>query len=336
MYKPKYRLSIKLFKIINDVERLYGQLEAMKVPNKLLLNITRENQIQSTYSSNKIEGNMLSVAEVTNLLLSERIPVNHDEKEVSNYFGILKDLGEKTNLNFDINLILKVHSDLMDGINDDIKGKFRKVKVVVGRKNTNGEIIVKHRPPYHDKIKITEEIKNLCQWVENADIPVVIKAGVFHHQFVYIHPFEDGNGRVCRLLTALIFLKSNYLINKYFVIDDYYDIDKEAYSDKLHSADKGDKTVWLEYFADGVKYSMESARQKLINGLSEIDFSVRPTKKELEVLEIIQKYREVTSKDLADKLVITRQRAFNLLKALVEKGYLEQIGKSKSSYYKIK
>lgn len=82
MFKPKYKISIKLFKLINDIERFYGQLESMRVPSQLLLNISRQNQIQSTYSSNRIEGNSLTEAEVTNLLLSERVPTNHDEKEV--------------------------------------------------------------------------------------------------------------------------------------------------------------------------------------------------------------------------------------------------------------
>jgi len=173
-------------------------------------------------------------------------------------------------------------------------------------------------------------------WLPKAQESPILKTGIFHHEFVYIHPFEDGNGRVCRLLTALIFLRHNYLINKYFVLDDYYDIDRELYSDSLHSADSGDKTKWLEYFTDGVKYSLQSALGRIETGLSRLTFDLRPTPKEQEVLGIIQKYRQISSSDLVKEFKITRQQAFNLLKSLTEKGYVEKKGSTKSSYYELK
>ncbi len=186
------------------------------------------------------------------------------------------------------------------------------------------------------KSQIKEAILELINWLQKTKELPILKTGIFHHQFVYIHPFEDGNGRVCRLLTSLIFLKHNYLINKYFVLDDYYDIDRIQYSDKLHSADTGNQTQWLEYFTDGVKYSLQSALGKVETGLTKLTFDMRPTSKEQNVLEIIQKYRELTSQDLTKELHISRQQAFNLLKSLTEKGYIEKKGSTKNSYYILK
>lgn len=336
MLEPKFTLTQELLTNINEIERLYGQLEGMRFPNSLLLNLERDNLVQSSYSSNRIEGNPLSHSDVTNLLLDSRVPVNRDEKEIANYFAILKGLDGSLNKAVGTDIILATHRTLLEGVNDEIKGKFRDKSVIVGRLSETGQVLVKHNPPAHMKPEIERLVEELCEWVDGAKVLPVLKAGVFHHEFVYIHPFEDGNGRVCRLMTAFIFLKHGYLINKYFVLDDYYDVDRDSYSDKLHSADSGDKTEWLEYFTEGVKYSLRSALSKIENGLARLRFDIRPTKKQSEALRIIQKYKEITSGDLAKDMNVSRQQAFNLLKALTEKGYIEREGDKRGAFYRLK
>src|SRR3989344_8149690 len=336
MFKPEFSLTSKIISNISEIERLYGRLEGTKIPKQLLLNLERNNLIESSYASNSIEGNPLSQAEVTNLLLNDRVPTNRDEKEVVNYFKILKELEKRIKQQADLTQILDIHEKLMSGVADEIKGKIRNKSIVVGRHDDNGNLIIKHDPPFHKRSLIEQSLKQLVEWLSNTQEAPVLQAGIFHHEFVYIHPFEDGNGRVCRLLTALIFLKHNYLINKYFVLDDYYDIDRSLYSDSLHSADSGDKTTWLEYFTDGVKYSLAGALGKVETGLTQLTFDIRLTPKEQEVLKIIQKYRELNSSDLTKELAISRQQAFNLLKSLTKKGYLEKKGSTKSSYYVLK
>lgn len=335
MNKPVYTLTNELLKNVNDIERLYGQLEGRQIPKSLFLSLERDNLVQSSFSSNSIEGNPLSHAEVTNLLLDDRVAANRDEKEVTNYFSILKDLPNKVGQNFDVNLILDIHKQLLSGVDDGIKGNIRDKSVVVGSYGKDQEIIIKHEPPTHKRNKIEKLLNELTNWVMQADEQPILKAGLYHHQFVYIHPFEDGNGRVCRLTTALVLLKNHYLINKYFVLDDYYDLDRETYSNKLHSADLGDKTEWLIYFTEGVKYSLQSALSKIQTGLDRIKIDMRPTPKEKEVLEIVKRRRELTSNDIADELAISRQQAFNLLKGLTEKGYIEKFGSTKKSYYRL-
>lgn len=336
MFSPKFKYTQDLIQNISEVERLYGKLEGMRLPKELFLNLHRNNLIQSSYSSNRIEGNPLTHAEVTNLLLDERIPTNRDEKEVKNYFQILEGLENKVASPLNTELVLETHRQLLDGVREEIKGQFRNASVVVGRHDEDGNLIIKHNPPVHTPTEIAKLLNDLFSWIENQNEVSIIKAGLFHHRFVYIHPFEDGNGRVCRLLTALLFLKSKYQINKYFVLDDYYDIDRDLYSDKLHSADSGDETEWLEYFTEGVKYSLQSALVKVENGLDKLSFDVRPTKKEKEVLQVIQGYKEISSGDLARELEVTRQQAYYLLRSLTEKGYIEQSGAKKGTIYKLK
>jgi len=336
MFKSNYSVTLKLLNNINEIERLYGRLEGMRIPQRLLLNLKRDNLIASSYASNSIEGNPLSQAAVTNLLLNDQVPVNRDEKEVVNYFEILKTLDKRVKKPLDMDQILNIHKELMTVVDDKIKGKIRDKEIVVGNRRANGEIFIKHNPPFHDANAIKHALEELTEWVDKNEDPAIFKAGLFHHQFVYVHPFEDGNGRTCRLTTALVFLKNHYLINKYFILDDYYDIDRDNYSDSLHSADRGNQTEWLEYFTDGVKYSLQSALSRIETGLSQLSFEMRPSPRESDALRIIQKYRQINTADLVREFKITRQQAFNLLKALTEKGYIEKKGSTKDSYYVIK
>jgi Fic family protein len=335
MINTKYNLSKKLLENISSIERLYGKLESQVVPKELLLNLEKQNLIKSSFSSSSIEGNPLSQEEVTNLILGGRVPANRDEKEVRNYFDILKQIGKEYNV-LDIDTILKIHKQLLEGVENEIGGEIRDRKVVVGNPTQDGTIVIKHEPPKHKREEIEELLKELLDWTNTSEELPILKAGIYHHEFVYIHPFVDGNGRVCRLTTTLLLDKLGYRINKYFILDDYYDIDRIMYSDSLHSADSGDKTEWLEYFTDGVKYSLQSSLARIEEGLKNISFDMRPTNREKEVLELIKKYKEITSSDVSKDLSISRQQAFNLLDSLVSKGYLEKQGSTKNSFYTLR
>ncbi|MBP6976343.1 Fic family protein [Candidatus Dojkabacteria bacterium] len=332
MLNTKYNLSKKILENISSIERLYGQLESQVVPKELLLNLEKHNLVKSSFSSNSIEGNPLSQEEVTNLILGGRVPANRDEKEVKNYFDILKQIGKEYDT-LDIDTILKIHKQLLEGVENEIGGVIRNRKVVVGNPTQDGTIVIKHEPPKHTRKEIEGLFKELLDWTNTSEELPILKAGIYHHEFVYIHPFVDGNGRVCRLTTTLLLDKLGYEINKYFILDDYYDIDRIMYSDSLHSADSGDKTEWLEYFTDGVKYSLQSSLAKIEEGLKNISFDMRPTNREKDVLELIKKYKEITSSDVSKDLKISRQQAFNLLDSLVSKGYLEKQGSTKNSFY---
>ena len=91
----KYKLTDKLLNNLSEIERYYGYLQGLQIPRELQLNLERNNLVQSSYVSNSIEGNSLTEAEVTNLLLNERLPTNRDEQEVKNYFDVLKNLPKK-------------------------------------------------------------------------------------------------------------------------------------------------------------------------------------------------------------------------------------------------
>ena len=169
MYKPNYTLTSKLLTTIAAIERFYGQVEALKIPQNLELNLTRQNMIQSSYASNKIEGNPLTLPEVTNLLLDDRVPANRSEKEVVNYFDLLKNLSSYSQIPLTLELITSLHGKLLKDV-DNTAGSIRNVKVVVGRTGKEGgntTLRVKHDPPYHTREQISLGLDELLAWIHS-------------------------------------------------------------------------------------------------------------------------------------------------------------------------
>jgi len=146
---------------------------------------------------------------------------------------------------------------------------------------------------------------------------------------------------LARILTAYYLLFKQYEVVRYFILDDYYDMDRQTYSDMLHSADDGDKTQWLEYFLEGVAYSLQASLARIQDlkrsSLEEVtgEKRVLVTPREEEVLQIVIDKKAIKMKDITDAFSVTRQQAHALLSSLVNKGLLEKFGSTKSSYYKL-
>ena len=344
MFEPKFHFTSKIVNQLAMIERLYGQLLGEKLIPSLALDLAQENQILATHHSTSIEGNPLSPIDVTNIILGDQIPVTKSEKEVKNYFSTLNAMyvAAKKHTPVTVELINKLHHDLMDNLIKDGLGELRNDYVFVGHK-TKAEIVVKHNPPYHTKDEIKKYLDDLNTWLMEPDqTHPLIKAGIYHHQFVYVHPFFDGNGRLARILTSYYLLLKKYEVDKYFILDDYYDIDRHLYSDTLHTADKGDETDWLEYFLEGIANSLQAALARVHDLKNDSvdklagEKRVLVTNREEEVLQLIIQKKAIKMNDVQLLFSVTRQQAHSLLASLVKKGILEKYGKTKMSYYKLK
>jgi len=328
---------------LTTIERLYTQLTSEKLIPSLALKLSEENQVLATHYSTSIEGNPLSPYDVTNIVLGDKIPATKSEREVKNYFASLNKIFilEKQHAPISLELTKNLHKELMKGLDDKETGEFRDSGVFVGHR-TKEEVVVKHNPPFHKRKEIENALAELFNWLKNEDdLHPLIKAGIFHHQFAYVHPFFDGNGRLTRILTEYYLLLKNYQVAKFFILDDYYDIDRHQYSDMLHAADGGDNTSWLEYFLEGIANSLQAAIAR-VNDLKKTSLDeltgekrVLVTPREEEVLEIIMDKKAVKMRDIQDSLSVTRQQAHALLFSLVRKNLVEKFGKTKTSYYKL-
>lgn len=343
MVEPKFSFTNKIINNLGTIERLYGALLEQDLIPSLALKLSQDNQILATHHSTSIEGNPLSARDVTNIILGDQIPTTKSEKEVKNYFSTLNKINvlAKNRSPITTDLTLNLHKELMQNLDTHNLGEFRNGEVFVGHR-TKTEIVVKHSPPFHTGAQIKTALNETYTWVgEKEDLHPLIRAGILHHQFAYIHPFFDGNGRMARILTSYFLIIKKYDVVKYFILDDYYDVDRNLYSDSLHSADSGDETKWLEYFLEGIAYSLQSALAR-INTLKNKNLEdimgekrVLVSAREEEVIQIIVDKKAVRTSDIAQVLEVTRQQAHSLLASLVKKGILEKFGITKTSYYKI-
>ncbi len=342
MFKPTFSLTFRMLNSLSTIERLYGSLVSQKLIPSLSLRLSEENQILATHYSTSIEGNPLSPQDVTNIILGDKVPTTKSEQEVKNYFRVLNHLftlvREGQAITTDITEIL--HKQLMEDIMRG-GGKFRSGPVFVGHKAA-GELVVKHNPPFHSGKEIAAALKELYDWLGKEDeVHPLLKAGILHHQFAYIHPFFDGNGRMARIMTTYFLLLKKYEVTKFFILDDFYDIDRYLYSDSLHTADKGDSTQWLEYFLEGIANSLQASLARIqeltYSSLDDVtgEKRVLVSSREEEVLQIVIDKKAVKTSDIEKAFGVTRQQAHALLFSLVKKGLLTKYGKTKTSYYKL-
>lgn len=344
MFEPKFQYTPKAINELAAIERLYGQLLGESLIPSLSLKLAQENQILATHYSTSIEGNPLSPRDVTNIILGDQIPTTKSEQEVKNYFSVLNKIFilAKKSAPITTDLTKSLHHELMRDIEKKDLGAFRDGQVFVGHK-TRIEVVVKHNPPFHSREQIATALSEVFDWLmKSDDTHPLIKAGLFHHEFAYIHPFFDGNGRLARLLTAYYLLLKKYEVVRYFILDDYYDIDRQLYSDTLHAADQGEKTEWIEYFLEGINHSLRAALSR-INELKKSKLEdvtgekrVLVTTREEEVLQIVIDKKAIKTTDIQEALSVTRQQAHSLLASLVKKELLQKFGKTKTSYYTLR
>ena len=335
MLKPLYNLNTQLLANIVKIKNIVNDLNDQKFSDLVLLDLEKDSYALSTFASTSIEGNPLPLTDVKRLLKQKPEKLRDTEKEVLNYNKALHFLNTKISKRLKISndLILEIQSIVTEGLLDKINvGKFRKKPVVV---NDPKKRQVAYIPP--DAKDVSGLMADLVNFVlaESKNIDPLILAGIFHKQFVIIHPFIDGNGRTTRLVTKYLlasmgldtfnlFSFENYYnknVTKYFssvgVLGDYYDI-----------KDMVDFTDWLIYFTGGIIDELLRV-QKILE--STIIKRIEPH--ENVILNYIKKKGSISKSEYES--VTDRKRSTQILdfKRLLNKGLIKREGKARATYY---
>ena len=304
--------------------------------------LRREAIIHSAHSSTSIEGNRLSLKQVSELAQGrEIIAIQKDKQEVLNYLSILENIGKlaKRESIFEKD-ILKIHrmvtKDTLD--NPDDCGVYRNRYVIVGNRLT-GEVFF--RPPKNEDVPGL--MKDLLNWINSKgakEIEPIIEAGIVHYEFVRIHPFVDGNGRTARVLATLILYKRGFDTKQFFCLDDYYDSNRPEYYKVLRSVDQEtlDLTHWLEYFVEGVNVSINAVKERVIRLSSERlrkakRGQIALTERQMKIVEFINLNGKITNKDIRNMFKISPQAAHKEIKKLLKLEVVKSVGKGRGLYY---
>ena len=330
MFEPQFTYTDK---IVNYIAKIASAKEV--ISNAKIIPLY-DALIRSSHYSTSIEGNPLNLDEVKTLIKNNQKPTTKAEQEVLNYFNVLNQLNNYCDKPITKNTILSVHKDLTKDLlkNPEYEGKFRDTRVFIGNLHTQK---INYMPP--DAYKVPYLVDELLDWLNNSTdemYPVII-AGILHYELVRIHPFVDGNGRTSRLMATLILSIHKFNIDNYFTLDEFYNIDRQAYVDALNSADKNhDLTNWLEYFCRGVLYSIDKVKSevlKLAEITSKYDTAIKLTPNEISVLNLIEEKKHIQNKDIQEMLNISPQGSYKIIRKLKDKKLIESRGKGRNTEY---
>lgn len=342
MFKPNFKYTNK---IVSGLVKLSIAREVVLnspfIP-KWEIAFRREAIIRNTHSSTAIEGNRLSLEQVSDLAHGREVMVSRkDKQEVLNYLNVLENLGKLTDSNRIIeNDILSIHGMITKETleNDSDCGKYRNRYVVIGNRFTHE---ITFRPP--DNNAVPGLMIDLIEWLNSEtvkELDPVIEAGIAHYEFVRIHPFIDGNGRTARVLAALILYQRGFDTKQFFCLDDYYDSNRQAYYKALQSVNQEtlDLTVWLEYFIEGVSISIDAVKEKVIRLSSE---RLRATKRgqialterQMKIIEFINQNGRIANKNVREMFKISDRAALKELRKLLDLKVIKTDGQGRNLSY---
>ena len=201
-----------------------------------LVNVAK---IQSTESSNKIEGIYTSDDRLKKIVLDKTMPRSRNEREIAGYRDVLNIIHENNeHIPVRSTFILQLHRDLYKFENTGIGGAFKSADNLIEEEDAEGNKFIRFSPV--PAWETSESIDRLCEAyhyaVNNTEADPLLLIPMFVLDFLCIHPFRDGNGRMSRLLTLLLLYKSEYIVGKYISIETLIDATKESYYDALQES----------------------------------------------------------------------------------------------------
>ena len=228
------------------------ELSLRKKPEELekLVEIAK---IQSTEASNAIEGIVTTSTRIRQLVTEKTTPKNRNEQEIAGYRDALNIIHE----NFDAipitkNYILQLHKVMYNHMNNPLAGRTKSVQNYISATYPDGHVETLFTPlaPFETADALDRICEEYNRVIGNMEIEPLIAIPIFIHDFLCIHPFNDGNGRMSRLLTTLLLYRSGFYVGKYISLEAKIARNKDLYYDALGKAQIG----WHEETEDKVPF----------------------------------------------------------------------------------
>ena len=237
--------SIYTNNIINLVASIHEykgkQTLYIKAKQEVLTSLLNIAKIQSIEYSNKIEGIETTDRRINELVNNKVKPKNINEEEIAGYRDVLQLIHENyENIDITPNVILQMHKYLYRYSSKSIGGKFKDSDNIIQETDERENKKARFKPT--SAIETPKAIKELCslynEEIKLGEIDPLFLIPIFILDFLSIHPFDDGNGRMSRLLTLLLLYKSGYIVGKYISIEKIIENTKESYYDTLEQSSK--------------------------------------------------------------------------------------------------
>lgn len=210
-------------------------------------------KIQSTEASNAIEGIVTTNTRIKQLVAQKTTPRNRNEQEIAGYRDVLAIIHESFDaIMISQNYILQLHKILYSHMNNPLAGRTKNVQNYISATYPDGNTKILFTPlaPYETPKALDAICDEYNRVIGNMELEPLIAIPVFIHDFLCIHPFNDGNGRMSRLLTTLLLYRSGFYVGKYISLEAKIAKNKELYYEALQASQDG----WLEGKEDPVPF----------------------------------------------------------------------------------
>lgn len=233
-------LTSEIVSLLTQINEFKGQLnQYVDVKEDALDQLVEIAKIQSTEASNKIEGIYTSDERLKKIVLSKTMPKSRNEEEIAGYRDVLTTIHE----NYDYipvksTIILQLHRDLYKFSSLAIGGNFKSVDNYIQETDESGNKFIRFTPV--EAWETPSAVEQICneynEAIENRTADPLIAMSMFILDFLCIHPFSDGNGRMSRLLTLLLLYRSGFMIGKYISIEQLIEKTKTSYYSALQQS----------------------------------------------------------------------------------------------------
>jgi Fic family protein len=346
MFKPNFQRTDLLIEMIARIEVARDRILRAPIVPRWEAELRHEALVRSAHHSTSIEGNPLSLEEVTDILAGRDVLAHpRDRQEVLNYAAVLRYidqnfLGQEQAITEET--ILSLHTLVVKDILASAEtGQYRRVPVVVGVPAT-GEVVF--RPP--DWEDVPGLVADLVAWLnspEAAALMPVLEAGIAHYELARIHPFVDGNGRTARALATLTLCQRGFDTKRFFALDEYYNQDRASYYEALRSVDPQtrDLTEWLEYFVQGIAVEMVRVERRMeeLTGLYRVEAEAEQislNSRQIRLLDYLRRSGgSISNREYQELFAVSKRTASNDLSELTAHGLLVVEGAGRATRYRL-
>lgn len=339
----KYTITNKLLSNIKRINSLIVELNSKKLSRPVLMKMRQSAREISSFSSTSIEGNPLPLTEVKKILKNTPQNIRDSEREVINYnksLKILEKLTKKKKIKLNLQLILDAQKQVTDKLLPTFQsGKLRGVPVVIN--NPKERKIIYLPPDAKDCKNLIEKLVDFINKNQGLVDPLIL-AGIFHKQFVIIHPFADGNGRTTRLITTFLLAKMGLNTFNIFSFENFYNQNVTKYFQNVgvfgnfyEIKNTIDFTKWLEYFTDGIIDELLQVEKSITKNKLQPNPNTQLQSHLKEVVKHIEEHGFIKDSDY--KKLTTRAKATRVLdfSKLIKLGLIKRHSKGKNTYYKL-
>lgn len=294
-------------------------------------------KIQSTDSSNRIEGIGTTNARLKQLVHEQITPRDRDEEEIAGYRDILSIIHDSyAHMPLTAGVILQLHRNLLSHTGKTYGGSFKGVQNYISETYADGSSAIRFTPstPFETPLAIDRICESYQEALQTQVIDPLILIPIFIGDFLCIHPFIDGNGRMSRLLTTLLLHQSDFMVGKYISLEQRIEKTKQAYYDVLGEISNGwpegenDYTPFIKYFL-----------QIVLSSYRDLESRLGSVERQETSYEIVRSAVDNTLGRFTKAHILERCPTIGsssveaALKKLVEEGYIHREGAGRSTTY---